>query len=81
MGVFLFSKTVPMSENKFKSIGLMEFLFSGLLKSNLATIKFFPPIYEVLDFLGPTPKASKPLNHLPPKENLSSVAISEFCNE
>ena len=41
----------------------------------------FPPTYEVLEFLGPAPKASKPLNHLPPRENLLSDNISVSFKE
>ena len=40
-----------------------------------------PPTYDVLEFLGPAPKLSKPLSHLPPSENLSSVKISLLFNE
>ena len=38
-------------------------------------------MYDVLEFLGPAPEISNPLNHLPPKENLSSVNISLLPNE
>ena len=47
----------------------------------LKTPLLLPPTYEFLEFLGPAPKLSKPLNHLPPRANLSSVSISLLFNE
>ena len=75
------SKTVPASINKFKSIGLSLFFTIGRCKSKFVETILFPPTYEVLEFLGPTPKESNPLKDLPPKSNLSSFGSSLSCRE
>ena len=55
VGTILLSKTVPASINKSKSIGLLRFFIIGLCKSKFTETIFFPPTYDVLEFLGPTP--------------------------
>ena len=80
-GFVLLSKILPTSVKTLKSIGLSVSLKIGRCKSNFETIKLFPPTYEVVDSLGPAPKLSNPLSHLPPRPNLSSTGISAPCKE